>query len=166
MRIFKKPSYAPALSGGFQSIALLLLSLTISSKCYAGSVSAVSAIGIGLKFNQNEVKIYSEVSYWPDYLLGIGGFDAGIEIGNKAMDIYTEAQLGFMGLGGYSHGVYYRNPYISKNHFGFRGKAWSGAFVYMAFDLDYTDDVHMFGFFAKKPYEYENGEWRPLSLAW
>lgn len=162
MKLSDAASLDTSLSNSFLRIAILV-AIAIAGNCHAGAPSTISAIGVGIKFNQNEWKLYTEVSYWFNIMVGL---DAGIEMGNKSMDIYTDGQLGFVGLSGYSHGAYYRNPYSAKNYFGFRGKAWSGAFVYMAFDLDYTDDVHMFGVFVKKPYEYENGEWKPLSLAW
>lgn len=42
-------------------------------------------IGFGLKFNPIEVKLYSEVSYWPDLPVGV---DAGLKIGNKNVETY------------------------------------------------------------------------------
>jgi hypothetical protein len=164
-RFVRRLSFTSGSSSSFQTI-IFLLTIAVSSRCHAGEASAISAIGIGVKFNQNEWKLYTEVSYWPDYLVGIAGFDAGFEMGNKSMDIYAEGQMGIWGLGGYSHGAYYRVPYHTKNCAGFRGKVWAGAFGYIALDVDYTQDERMFGVFVKKPYEYRDGGWAPLSFAW
>lgn len=106
-------------------------------------------IGFGLKFNSSEVKLYSEVSYWPGLPVGV---DAGLEIGNKNVETYFEGQTG-IGLLGYSHGVYYRIPYSSKSYFGQRGKIWGGLYLYIAGYFDYTNMNGMFDIFVKRYYE-------------